>query len=492
MENNTQSEREVRIQKLNDLLQQGINPFPAKTNRSHTTLAVNKEFDKLSKDETTVDLVGRIRLLRRHGGSTFARIEDESGSIQLFFNKKVLGEESYNLLKLLDVADFISVSGTLFTTKTDEKTVEVKNFFIISKAVRPLPEKWHGLKDHEERIRHRYIDLIMNSEVKDTFRLRSKFIKEIRSFMETEGFIEVETPVLENVPGGAEAEPFITHHNALDIDLYLRISLELHLKRLIIGGFEKVYEIGKVFRNEGISPQHLQEFTLVEFYIAYADNEKLMEFVEMLYQTVIKNTFGKLFIQYKNEQLDFSGKWPRYDYIELFKDCAGINLDKITTVEKLKKEVKEKNLGIKIEPNVGLGRLIDQVYKKVVRPTLVQPCFLINHPTIISPLAKQYADNPNKVERHQVLIAGAEVGNGFSELNDPLDQAKRFQDQMKLREAGDKEAQMIDEEFLVALEHGMPPTAGFGVGIDRLFSILANQESIRDVVFFPTTRPKNE
>lgn len=492
MHEDIHNERQVRIDKLNQLKDKKINPYPATVNKTHSVAEALAAFAKLAKAEKKVALCGRLRLLRRHGGSTFARLEDESGDIQLFFNKKILGDDQYEILKLIDVADFLSVEGILFTTKTEEKTLQVEGMEVISKAIRPLPSKWHGLKDDEYRYRHRYVDLIMNPEVKELFRLRSRFIREMRDFLINEGFMEVETPVLEHTPGGAEAEPFITHHNTLDIDLFLRISLELHLKRLIVGGYEKIFEIGRVFRNEGMSTQHLQEFTMMEFYWAYADNQKLMDFVQKMYQTIIKNTFGTLRIDYQGTALDFSGKWNRLDYTELFKEHTGIDLDKITTVDQLKKEVKAKKIKVQIDPKAGLGRLIDQVYKVSVRPKLIQPCFLTNHPVVISPLAKRDETNPKITERHQVLIMGSEVGNGFSELNDPIDQKERLKAQMKLREAGDKEAQMIDYDYVRALEHGMPPTAGFGVSIARLFMMLTNQESVRDVVFFPTMRPRVE
>lgn len=485
-------ERSVRIQKIHDLREQGIEPYPARTERSHTIHDTLLNFTDFSEHETTVSVSGRLRLLRRQGGSTFAQLEDDSGSMQLFFNKKLVGEDEYKLLKLVDVADFVSVTGVPFLTKTEEKTIKVSSFSVLSKAIRPLPEKFHGLKDEESRYRHRYLDLIVNKPVKDLFVQRAKFVQSLRTFLNDQGYLEVETPVLENIPGGAEAEPFITHHNALDIDLYLRISLELHLKRLIVGGYEKVFEIGKVFRNEGVSTQHLQEFTMMECYWAYASNDELMDFVQNMYQHMIMETFGTLEIQSQGHTLNFGGEWDRLDYRTLFLENTGIDLTNVRDKNTLIEIIKEKGIEIKIEPHAGYGRLVDQVYKKLVRPNLIQPCFLVNHPVEISPLSKRHPDQPDIVERHQVLMLGAEVGNGFSELNDPLDQRERFEAQMALREAGDNEAQMVDEEFLTAIEHGMPPTAGFGVGIDRFFAILTDSPSIRDVVFFPTMRPKQD
>ena len=346
-------ERSVRIDKLQRLRKTGIEPYPSHVNRTHKLSEALDQFESLSAAGTEVSLAGRIRLLRRHGGLSFARIEDDGGVIQLLLSKKGLGESPYALTKELDLADFISASGKLILSKTGEKTLEVSSWQLISKAILPLPEKWHGLKNEEERYRHRYLDLIVNPEVRDFFRLRSKFISSMRAFLTKQGFMEVETPVLEHVPGGAEAEPFITHHNTLDVDLYLRISLELHLKRLIVGGYEKIFEIGKVFRNEGMSTQHLQEFTEMEFYWAYADNEKLMQLVQELYQTVIKETFGSLKITCRDIELDFSGNWPKYDYSQLVLDHAGIDLKAIETATQLQKAIKSAKIKLDIDPKAG-------------------------------------------------------------------------------------------------------------------------------------------
>lgn len=481
--------KQARIEKLENIRKQGIEPYPAKSKRTHTVKEALENFNKLSSSEEIIFLTGRLRTFRTHGALLFADIEDQSGKIQLFFHKDELGEEKYEFIKNFDIGDFVEVSGYLFITKKGEKTLRVGDYKILTKTLLPLPEKWHGLTDEEIRYRKRYLDLIMNEDVRKLFIKRTEFINNIRQFLNENGFMEVETPVLESVPGGAEAEPFITHHNKLDVDFYMRISLELHLKRLMVGGFEKIYDMGRVFRNEGISTQHLQEFTELEFYWAYADYEELMDFVEEFYTTVIRKTFGTLEIPYKGQILNFKSPWPRIDYREVIIRESGVDIDKYPTKEDMAKLLEEK--GIKPDPAAGRGRLIDQLYKKLVRPNLFQPCFLVNHPIDISPLAKRKIDDPDKVERLQVLIAGAEVGNGFSELNDPIDQRERFLKQEELREAGDKEAQMIDEDFIEALEYGMPPTAGFGVGIDRLFMILADQESIRDTVFFPMMRPKS-
>ncbi len=480
--------RNVRVKKLKEIQQTGINPYPAKAERTNTCQEATKNFDQLQNK--VVILCGRIFLLRPHGQATFMQIGDESGKIQIYFRENDLGKEKYKFLKKLDLGDFIQVTGNLFLTTTKEKTLKITAYKLLTKALLSPPEKFHGLKNKEERYRKRYLDLMTHPEVRKLFRKRTKFIDSVRDFMKNADFLEVETPVLEHIPGGADATPFITHHNALDIDLYLRISLELHLKRLIVGGYEKVFEIGTVFRNEGVSPQHLQEFTMMEFYWAYADWEDLIGFIENFYTKIIEDTFGTLKIRYRENILDFTPPWKQYDYCELVKEKTGIDLNKINNQDELLAEIKKKNL--EVEEVIGFGRLIDSLYKKYVRPSLIQPCLLINHPLAISPLSKRKQDNPKKVQRVQVLLVGSEVGNGFSELNDPLDQKERFEEQSRLRQAGDEEAQMMDKDFIEALEYGMPPTAGFGVGIDRLFAILSNVENIRDVIFFPLMRPEHE
>jgi lysyl-tRNA synthetase class 2 len=480
--------KQARLDKLNRIKKAGVNPYPAKCGRTRIIRQTLDNFDNFSKSEKEIVLAGRIRMMRVHGGLTFANIEDQSGQIQLFFKRDEIGKEEYKMLKNLDIGDFIEVRGILFTTKKGEQTLNIKGYKILTKSLLPLPEKWHGLQDDEIRYRKRYLDLIMNKDIKNLFVKRMEFINNIREYLNNNGYFEVETPALEDIPGGADAEPFVTYHIKLDVDFYLRISLELHLKRLMVGGFEKIYEIGKVFRNEGVSTQHLQEFTMLEFYWAYADYEELMNFTENFYTTVIEKTFGTLKIKYQNEILNFNTPWPRIDYREIVLKESGVDIDLYPTKKDMQKIVREK--GIKVDPKAGRGRLIDQLYKKLVRPKLIQPVFLINHPLDISPLAKKKDDDLTKTQRFQILIAGAEVGNAFSELNDPIDQKERFEAQAKLREEGDPEAQMMDEDFVEALEYGMPPTAGFGVGIDRLFMILTNQKSIRDVVFFPMMRPK--
>ena len=471
------------MQKLARLRELGIDPYPASF-AGRDPIGPARE----RAEGATVRVAGRLVLWRRHGGATFAQLRDQSGQIQLHFRRDTIGQERYETIKLLDVGDFIGVEGPLFTTKTGELTVEVQEFTVLTKALLPLPEKWHGLTDPEVRVRKRHLTLITEPESKQILVTRAAFLRSMRAFLDGEEFIEVATPVLESIPGGADAEPFVTHHNALDTDFYLRISLELAHKRLIVGGLERVYEIGRVFRNEGIGREHLQDYDLLEFYIAYADREMLERFVERFYTTVIQETFCTLTLPYGDHQLDFTPPWPRADYSELFRELAGIDLSEYPTAESLR-PVAKKHSGAEPAAGLGRGRLIDVIYKSAIRPTLIQPQFLVNHPVDISPLAKRHPDDPSRVQRFQVLMAGSEVGNGFAELNDPLDQRERFEEQMRLREAGDREAQMLDEEFIEALEYGMPPTAGFGVSIERWLMYLTNSHSIRDVVAFPLTRP---
>lgn len=483
MSDNEIKEKKIRLEKLKKLQSQGINPYPSKYGRSYQV----SEVLELKLGTKNIKLAGRIITLRVMGKLTFAHLQDGSGKMQIAFKQDVLGPDKYKFLDFLNRGDFIGVSGELFKTKKGEITIEVKDYQILTKALRPLPEKWHGLKDQELRYRQRYLDLITNLQVKDLFIRRSEFIKNVRSYLEKQGFLEVETPILELVPGGADAQPFITHHNTLDIDLYLRISLELHLKRLIIGGYEKIFEIGKVFRNEGMSTQHLQEFTLLEFYIAYQDYQDMMKVVENFYVYILKKTFGQLKVKFQGHEINFKTPWKKVDYTEIIKRETGLDVLKASDDE-IKQAIIKHN--IKTDIKLGRGRLIDQLYKKLVRPKLIQPTFLINLPVSVSPLAKRMPDNPELTERMVVVAGGVEIGNGFSELNDPLDQRRRFEEQMKLRQAGDKEAQMMDKDFIEALEYGMPPTAGFGIGLDRLFMIFAGQDSIRDVVLFPTMKEK--
>ena len=464
-----------------------MDPFPEKTDWQMKVATALEDFDNL-KDKEVV-LVGRVRSTRPMGGSTFSHIEDESGKIQLFLNKKNISEELYKLfVKNTEIGDFVEARGKLFLTKAGEKSLEVSDWKMLSKSVRPIPTEHFGMKDEEELLRKRYLDLMLNPETREIFRKKNIFWQTIRNFLTEKGFLEVQTPVLEHIPGGAEAEPFITHHNALDQDFYLRISLELPLKRLLVGGYEKVFEIGRCFRNEGMDRSHLQEFDNVEFYEAYSDLEKGIAMVEKLYQEIVLKVTGGMETEYEGQKINWGGKWERVDYFEAFKKETGIDLGEDLSLEALRAKADE--LGIKYEKSYGLGRMIDTIYKKTVRAKIVQPCFLVGHPLLVSPLAKIDPKNPKKVLRMQPMAAGAELGNGFAELNDPVEQKRRFDEQAKLREAGDKEAQMIDEDFVEALEYGMPPAFGFGMG-ERFFAFIMNK-SVRETVIFPAVRGKEE
>lgn len=472
--------RQVRIQKLADLKKAGIDPYPIETTRTHTISQALEQFGQLSDSKEQITIVGRIRSIRTHGKLTFANLEDEQGQIQLLLRDDVLGKDLFKSFELLDIGDFLEAKGTLALSKTGEKTLEMISFKLLAKSLRPIPQNFYGLKDLETRLRKRYLDLVANKENREIFVKKSLFWKTIREFLQNRGFLEVDLNVLEQVPGGAEAEPFITHHNALDRDFYLRISLELPLKKLIVGGFEKVFEIGRIFRNEGVSTEHLQDYMQMEFYWAYSEYNELMETTEEMYKEVIKNITGGLKTVYDGKEIDWSGKWLKVRYFDVFKENTGIDLNS-AGIEELKKYADKHN--IKYEKNHGKGRLIDLIYKKEVRPKLIQPCFLINPPVEVEPLAKKDPQNSKEVQRMQILAGGTELGKGFSELNDPLDQRARFEDQMKLREAGDSEAQMIDEDYLEAMEYGMPPMCGFGLS-ERLFAVIMDK-SIRETVFFP-------
>jgi len=470
--------KEIRLSKLKKIRDLGVNPYPARSKKDYTNLEVRDSFPTLEGKEIFV--AGRIVSIRNHGKISFFDIEDDSSRLQLFFSDK--STSKFSELELFDLGDFIEAFGVVFKTKSGEITIEVKSFKILTKSIRPLPSEYFGMQDEEEKIRKRYVDLISNKDLKEKLRLKSKFIQTCRDFMLSEGFLEVDTPTLELVLGGAEAEPFITHHNSLDQDLYLRIALELPLKRLIVAGFDKIFEIGKVFRNEGMSMQHLQEFSMMEFYWAYSDYDKLMDFTEKMYVYILNETFGTTKICYKGEEIDFKSPWPRETYSDLMKKY-GCDLDEFDTREKLRQ--KAIDIGLIDNPSDDKNRLIDRIYKKLVRPNIKGPIFLTDHPVEISPLAKRHEDDSNIVERFQVLVLGFEVGNAFSELNDSQDQYERFIEQQRLRDEGDKEAQMMDSDFIEALEYGMPPTGGFGVGLDRLFMIAADLSNIRETEFFP-------
>jgi lysyl-tRNA synthetase class 2 len=481
--------RDNRIKKLNKLKIQGINPFPMEVKRTHTIFEVLDKFSELSKQEEEIYLVGRIRSQRSHGKASFLNIEDGTGSIQGLIRADGVGSSRYEFYnEIFDIGDFIQVKGVLFVTQRGEKTINISDFKIISKGLLPLPEKWHGLKDEEERFRKRYLDIIFNPEVKSMIKKRSIFWNSIRNFLLERDFIEVETPVLETIAGGADAEPFITHHKVLDIDLYLRISTgELWQKKLMIAGFEKTFEIGRQFRNEGMSNEHLQDYTQMEFYWAYADYKKGMKLVEEMYRHIAQETFGTLKFKIKGFDVDLSKKWERYDYRSIISSKTGLNINEASlgeiekTLNKLEVEYDKKRF--------NRTRAIDSLWK-YCRKSIGGPGFLINQPVEISPLAKRIEGHPEIAARFQVILAGSEIGNGYSELNDPIDQAERFKEQQALRDAGDVEAQMFDHDFVEALEYGMPPTCGFGLS-ERLFSFLMDKP-IRECQIFPLMKPKND
>lgn len=476
--------RRDKLQRLKDA---GVDPYPSSTGRTHTNKEVLEQFESLAGKEVT--LVGRIRSWRTMGKLIFSHVEDGTGRIQFLFKEDNVGAEPFqNLLDNFDIGDFVEATGTLFITKTGEKTLQANSYKLLAKSLLPLPSEHYGLNDEETRLRKRYLDILLNPEAKEIFVKKNRFWSSMRNFLVQKDFLELQMPILESVPGGAEAEPFITHHNALDKDFYLRISLELPLKKMLVAGYEKVFEIGRIFRNEGISSEHLQDYTQMEFYWAYGDFEKLMQFSQEMYQHVIQETFGTLKINYQGTEIDWSGSWPRQDYFELFKKYTGIDLNSASEDDLRMYAEKEH---IKAEPHARKGRLIDLIFKKKIRilpEVSMQPSFLINQPIEIEPLAKKSPLNSKVVQRMQILACGSELGKGFGELNDPIDQRERFEAQMKLREAGDAEAQMIDEEYVEAMEYGMPPAAGFGLS-ERLFAVLCDK-SIRETVIFPPMHDK--
>ncbi len=474
-----------RQKKVKRLREEGIDPYPVQSQRTHTVQEVLDSFSALKKTNKTVTITGRLYSVRDQGNIIFTDIQDASGRIQGILKKDSLKKQYTLLKKTLEAGDFIQLQGKVLVTKKKAKSVAATKVTILTKALRPLPTEFYGIQKIETRLRKRYLDTLLRPETKEMFEKKSVFWNAIRTFLNKENFIEVITPVLEETPGGAEAEPFVTHYNALDKDFYLRISLEISLKKILVGGFEKVYEIGHVFRNEGVDAQHLQDYTQMEFYWAYADYRDLMKFLQRLYKFVIKETMGTLKTSWQGKTIDWGKKWKVVDYCTSFKKAAGLDPTKASKQELFNKA---RELGLFPQRNLEKGRLIDLIYKKTVRTTLIQPTFLINPPTIIEPLAKRDPENPDVVERLQIIACGTELGKGFSEANDPQDQRKRFEEQATLRKAGDKEAQMLDEDFLEALEYGMPPAAGFGLS-ERLFSILVDKP-IRETVFFPPMKKK--
>ena len=481
--------RQNRKEKLEYLRRRGFSGYPQDVSRTHTIEEALDDFNKLSEDKKQVTLVGRIRAKREHGKICFLNFEDDSGELQAFFAEDSLGEKPYELfLETFDIGDFVEIRGTLFETKRGEKTIKAADYKMLSKALRPLPEKWHGLKSVEDRYRKRHLDLIFNKDVKKAFERRSEIIKHTRRYLEDNGFLEVETPVLQPIYGGTSARPFKTHHNALDSQLYLRIAPELYLKRLIIGGWEKVFEFARCFRNEGIDRSHNPEFTMLEFYWAYADYKDMMKLAENMINAVVKEVFDTTEITYKDDTINFSTPFKRVEFAEIIRKETGLNIEEMNT-EALKKEAE--NRGIDIEPGARKAEICDEIFKKECREKLIQPTFVIHHPKGYQPLAKPLEGDDSKLATFQGYIAGWEFINAFSELNDPEIQRERFEEQEEMRKEGFEEAQPKDEAFLEALEHGMPPTAGFGMGIDRLAAILTNSHSLREILLFPAMKSKN-
>ena len=490
--------RKERLKKLQRIQGAGDLAYPAQVKRTHTVGEALKDFAKLSKVGKEIILAGRIRAIRGHGGSTFLNVEDGSaslttggtGNIQAYLKKDRVGEKPYQFfIDNFDVGDFVQIRGILFKTKKGEKTLEIADYKILAKSLLPLPEKWHGLQDEEERYRKRYLDLLFNKEVKEKFEKRSQVIKAIREFLEKERFLEVETPVLQSIYGGAEAKPFKTHINAFDLDMYLRISLELPLKKLIVGGFEKVYEIGRVFRNEGVDRMHNPDFTMLEFYWAYADYKDMMKLTEQLLVHVVKQVAGGTKVTYEDKEINFKTPWPRVEYDVLLRKYANIDIAKENR-EALAKKAKE--LDVPVDAAASKARIIDEIYKKYCRPKIWEPTFVIHHPAGSMPLAKQLDDDPTKLGTFQLLLGGGwELVKAYSELNDPIAQRKVLEEQEGLFRKGLEDAQRMDTDFLEALEYGMPPTAGFGMGIDRLVALLTNTHSLREVILFPTMKPKS-
>jgi lysyl-tRNA synthetase class 2 len=478
----------VRREKLDELRSKKIDPFPYRYEKNQTAAGILNKFESLDEGEEskeTVSIAGRIMTRRGHGKASFAHLQDETGRIQIYAKQDIVGKDKYEVYRKLDIGDIIGVKGHVFRTRTGEITVRVADFVMLCKSLHPLPEKWHGLQDKELRYRERYVDLMVNPGVKEVFVKRSKIISFIRRFLEEKGFLEVDTPILNVLQGGAAARPFESYHDALGMPLFMRIAPELYLKRLVVGGFEKVFEMGRVFRNEGISYKHNPEFTIIEIYQAYADYNDIMKLAEDLIVAAAKEVIGTLEIEYRGEKISLKPPWKRVSLVDALKhegiDIAGKD-------EKgIRQEAKAR--GIEGYEEIGIGKIINVLYDKFVEPNLMYPTFIIDHPIETSPLAKKHRKKKGQVERFELIIAGMELANAFSELNDPVDQRERFNKQAELKAAGDQEAESMDEDFLRALEYGLPPTGGLGIGIDRLVMLLTNQPSIRDVLLFPHMRP---
>ncbi len=482
---------QVRREKLDELKNNGKDPFEiTKFNRTNTAGEIKANYEQFEQKDVTV--AGRIIAKRIMGKASFCTIQDNDEKIQSYVSINDLGEESYKAFKTWDIGDIIGITGFVFKTRTEEISVHAKSAVLLSKSLRPLPEKFHGLKDPDLRYRQRYVDLIMNPEVKETFVKRSKIISEIRNILDSKGYLEVETPVLNTISGGATAKPFETHHNALNLPMYLRIATELNLKRLIVGGYEKVYEMGRIFRNEGMDIRHNPEFTSIELYAAYQDYNDMMDITEEIIYKCAMKVCGTTKINYQGQDIDLTPSFKRITMIDSIKEACGVDFNEITTDEEAVKLAEERKLEFVDETKKTRGDVIAMFFDEYVEKTLIQPTFVYDYPVEISPLAKRKPSDPRLTERFEIFIGGREYGNAFSELNDPIDQYERFKKQVEAREAGDEEAGMMDEDFIQALEYGMPPTGGLGIGVDRLVMLLTNQASIRDVLLFPTMKPLSD
>ena len=487
----------IRRAKLDTLREMEVNPYPYSFERTNFTNEILADFDKYENKQVSV--AGRIMSIRQMGKASFFHIQDQNGKIQVYIRKDEAGDKTFEVFKIMDIGDIVGITGKVFKTRTEEVSILAEEFVLLSKSIRPLPivkekesdgEKivYDQFADKELRYRQRYIDLEVNTDVKKVFMTRSKIITAIRSFLDENSFLEVETPILQPIYGGAAARPFITHHNALDIPLYLRIANELYLKRLIVGGFDRVYEFAKDFRNEGMDRFHNPEFTMLELYVAYKDYLWMMDFVEKIFGYVSEKVLGTTKVKFGEHEIDLAGPWRRLSMFDSIKEYTKIDISEMDE-EELKKTAKK--LNVEVTPDMGVGKIIDEIFGEHVEPNLIQPTFIMDYPVEMSPLAKKHRSNPRLVERFEPIIAGKEVANAFSELNDPIDQYNRFLDQMKLKDRGDQEAQVMDEDYVRALEIGMPPTAGLGIGIDRMVMLFTGQISIRDVIFFPQMRPES-
>jgi lysyl-tRNA synthetase, class II len=489
----TSSVVEERIKKIETLKEKGINPYPAGYRYDVTSSEAIEKFkhiavDTLEEGAETFSMAGRIMAIRNFGKASFIHIQDSAGRIQAYIRKDKVGEDQYDIFKLMDMGDFIGIKGAFFKTKTGEITILADEIKLLTKSIKPLPEKWHGLTDVETRYRQRYVDLIVNEDVKKVFLLRSRIIQCFRNFFMKKGFLEVETPMMQPIPGGANARPFKTFHNTLGMHLYLRIAPELYLKRLVVGGLERVFEINRNFRNEGISVRHNPEFTMVEFYMAYATYEDLMVFTEELFNYILDETLGKNVIEYQGKSLDFTAPWKRISFLDSLREMAGVSEDILTNPDAAVKFCESHNIAVtkKDKP----GKVLANIFDELVEPQLINPTFVYGYPIEISPLSRRNDQNPEIADRFELFIDGKEMANAFTELNDPVDQRERFLQQVAMRDAGDEEAQFMDEDFVNALEHGLPPTAGEGIGVDRVIMLLTNSPSIRDVIFFPHMRTR--